>query len=74
VTDFSREIYKRFKDADGVEAALYAIACSISGLAYQLKCLGNADASTPMGAIEALGERIDVGCSRIADALESRRE
>lgn len=33
--------------------------------------LGNADAATPMGAIEALGKHIGEAIDRIADAVDS---
>ena len=40
-------------------------------VSYQLKNLGNADASTPMGAIEALGKCIMESNSSIADAINN---
>src|ERR1035437_1406146 len=40
-------------------------------VSYQLKNLGNADASTPMGAIEALGKVIMESNSSIADAINN---
>lgn len=48
------------KDADGnlganAVDALFAISRSLDAVAFQLKWLGNADACTPFGAMEALG-------------------
>jgi|ERR1035437_9874478 uncharacterized protein Yka (UPF0111/DUF47 family) len=40
-------------------------------VSYQLKNLGNADAATPMGAIEALGKVIMESNSSIADAINN---
>ena len=45
-------------EAANVVDGLFAIARAIDGLAYQLKMLGNGDAATKMGAIEALGKTV----------------
>jgi hypothetical protein len=42
---------------------------AILKVAYQLKYLGNGDASTPMGAIEAHGKAILDAAQLIADGL-----
>jgi hypothetical protein len=47
-----------YETSDGIERALYAVAMAIDSLAVQVKYLGNGDAATRMGAIEALGKVI----------------
>jgi hypothetical protein len=49
--------------------ALLRIAHETAAIASALRMLGNADAATPMGAIEALGKVIEEGFGRLADAL-----
>ena len=57
---------------DGAEHdGAYAIAYALLRVAYQLKYLGNGNAATPMGAIEALGAVHKEGLASIADALAS---
>lgn len=58
--------------------ALQLCAQELAYLGYQLKCLGNADAATPMGAIEAFGlvmkegmESISAAISDLADAIRN---
>lgn len=53
--------------ADNISAGLFAIAKAIDGLAYQIKSLGNGDAATEMGAIEALGQTISEAMSDLGD-------
>jgi len=43
---------------------------AIASIAYALRALGNADAATPMGAIEALGAAIIKSADRIASAID----
>lgn len=50
----------------------YAIALAILQLAYQVKSLGNGDAATPMGAIEALGKSIKESAEIIAASIGQR--
>ncbi|MCR4338250.1 MAG: hypothetical protein NUW01_00025 [Gemmatimonadaceae bacterium] len=54
------------------------IPMALAGIAYQIRNLGNAGASTPMGAIEAFGLVMKDGMSEIAGALgeiaEAQRE
>ena len=40
-------------------------------LAHAVHRLGNADAITPMGGLEALGKELGEGLSRVADAMGS---
>ena len=49
---------------------LFAIAESLSGLTRALRALGNADACTPMGAIEAYSVVVREAGERIAGALQ----
>ena len=48
---------------------LYAIASSLDSVASALRYLGNADAATPMGAIEALGLEVQNGFSSISSSI-----
>jgi len=45
---------------------------AIDSVAFALKLLGNADAATPMGAIEAFGGVIEEGISKIILAIETK--
>ena len=47
----------------------YAIAYALLEIAHQIKCLGNADAITPMGAIEALGAVFKENGESLASAV-----
>lgn len=61
------------RDAGGtgnVADGLFAIAHSLDGVARAIRDLGNADATTPMGAIEALGLELKEGLGRVAAAIE----
>lgn len=49
---------------------LFAIAHSLEQVARAIRDLGNADAATPMGAIEALGLAMKDGLGSIAIAIE----
>ena len=53
-------------DEDEVDRLLSAF----EGIARQLKNLGNADASTPMGAIEAHGKAVDDAAERLAGEID----
>ncbi len=54
---------------DRQAAATLVLAMYVGNVADALHRLGNADASTPMGAIEALGGTILSGAETIAEAL-----
>lgn len=47
---------------------------ALRGIASALRDLGNADASTPMGAIEALGAVIAEGLNSVASAISEHVE
>ena len=72
LTTFDDRLGTQSNIADG----LFAVAAALDNIAHQIKNLGNADAATPMGAIEGhaahLGDKIDEGFSKIANALENR--
>ena len=55
--------------ADVHDEQLGAIAKAVDRLATQLKNLGYADATTPMGALEAASLEIEEGLSSIANAI-----
>ena len=61
------------KKGDNVADALFAIAKAIESLAIQVKYLGNGDAATPMGAIEAFGKHLGEKMDSLTDAI-SREE
>lgn len=65
------------KDAEGDEGAnivdgLFAIARSIESLAKAVHKLGNADASTPMGALESHGLVVKEAAELLASAISNR--
>ncbi|MDD4986663.1 MAG: hypothetical protein PHQ43_12960 [Dehalococcoidales bacterium] len=49
-----------------------AIADGLFAIARAIRDLGNADAATPMGAIEALGKVMKEGSEHIAAAIEAK--
>lgn len=64
-------------DTDKISDGLLAIAeglsdisSSLDKVATALRNLGNADAATPMGAVENLAKEIRDGCESIAGAIE----
>ena len=56
--------------ADAVDG-LFAIARTLDGVAFALKLLGNADACTNMGAIEAHMVAVRDGADRMAEAIDA---
>ena len=52
--------------------ALFKIAEAIEDVAVALKYLGNGDAATTMGAIEALGTILGEKLDRLADVTDQR--
>lgn len=57
---------------DNVVDALQEIAGALNRIADQLKWLGNGDAATTMGAIEALGMHMEKAVNNVADAISIR--
>ena len=55
---------------EGENAVAAAIVIAGELIAYELKMLGNADAVTPMGAIETHGAVISQAIESLADAVE----
>ena len=69
-----RDTQREFENyvANGIEplpAAILVLATEMGSIAYALRALGNADAATPMGAIEALGKVIIETGEIIANAI-----
>jgi hypothetical protein len=69
------------RNGDGLFAIAYAlleIADAQNSMSVHLKNLGNADASTPFGAIEGLamhiGEKLDAFATTLAAAIETGKE
>jgi hypothetical protein len=52
----------------------YAIAYALLELAYHVKYLGNGNAATQMGALEAFGLHLGEKLDALADALRERQE
>lgn len=65
------ELNQNLEPANVVDG-LFAIARSLDHVARALRDLGNADASTPMGAIENLSKELKDGLTGLAMAIESR--
>ena len=59
---------------DEAALALQLCAQQLSRVVYALKCLGNADAATPLGAIEAFGLVMKEGMETIATAISDLAE
>ena len=53
--------------------ALFHIAASLDGVAKAIRDLGNADAATPMGAMEAFGVVVKEGLQQLTEALDGIR-
>jgi hypothetical protein len=69
------ELEEQLERGNDIAAGLFAIAAQLQAVAVQLKYLGNGDAATTMGAIEALGvhlgEKIQTAGSYVAEAIQS---
>lgn len=59
-------------EAANVVDALFAISRSLDRVASALRSLGNGDAATPMGAIEAFGDLIGKKMDALTDAIAER--
>jgi hypothetical protein len=62
------------KEGWAIAYALLRCAKALENCAYQLKSLGNADAATPMGALEAHGLMVKEAGSSIYDGLTALAE
>jgi hypothetical protein len=51
---------------------LFAVASALDGVAKAIQRLGNADAATPMGGLEALGAAVKAAGEEIASAISSQ--
>jgi hypothetical protein len=56
------------------DSGLFAIAWALLGVKYELKMLGNADAATPMGALEALGAVLKEGQEALSSSVAGAGE
>ena len=65
--------HSNFEPANVVDA-LDSISASLRGIAKALHALGNADASTPMGAIEAFGAVVEESADKLAGGLHAIAE
>ena len=63
------EFEQAYEEAEGVERALFAVAIALNNVAYQIRSLGNGNAASPMGAIEALSVQIREGLDGIAASV-----
>ena len=59
---------------DETAMGLQLCAQQLARVVYALKCLGNADAATPMGAMEAFGVVMQEGMASIASAINDLAE
>jgi hypothetical protein len=59
----------QFPADNQIASALRDVAKSIDGVASALRALGNADAATPMGAIEALGVTLKESLAEVAESV-----
>jgi hypothetical protein len=62
------------RKGSNVADALFEIADALNAVAHQIKYLGNGDAATSMGAIEAYGAHIGPKLDAIAEALSGINE
>jgi len=62
---------REFDEAEGLEKAIYALAIAVDNCAYRIKYLGNGNAATQMGAIEAFSVVIKESFERLADSVEA---
>jgi hypothetical protein len=67
-------IQEHLMSDDPTERGCALIAGALLNVAYQLRCLGNGNASTSMGAIEGLGVAVKEGLDGIASVIEMRGE
>lgn len=68
----SPDLGEDYEESIGVERALFAIAIALNNVALQLKYLGNGDAATTMGAIEAFGVVVKEGFESLVSAISDR--
>tara|TARA_R110000868_G_scaffold41986_1_gene142508 strand:+ start:426 stop:671 length:246 start_codon:yes stop_codon:yes gene_type:complete len=64
-------------ECEGMEVIAYAIlklSYAAESIASAIRALGNADAATPMGAIEAYGSVMKDGMGAIADAIRETKQ
>jgi hypothetical protein len=73
IQDFCEDRARKGEGAFAVAFALLELARAQDRTATALKNLGNGDAATPMGAIEALGAVLKDGAEQIADAISGLR-
>jgi hypothetical protein len=64
----TNELWQR---AENTEEPGWAIAAALMSVALQLKYLGNGDAATPMGAIEAFGDHIGKKLDDLTNAIST---
>lgn len=62
---------KKADPLDNIARGLFAIAHRLGDISYDIECLGNKDAFTEMGAIEALGVVMRDGLRDLAEAIST---
>lgn len=67
------EIREEMEGAPHLTLALFHVALALQDIAYALRALGNADAATPMGAMEAHGKCVLDAADKIAAAIYETR-
>lgn len=71
----SLERYAYYRDEKGLPASAASrlvVADSLESIAEAIRRLGNADAATPMGGLEALGKAIQEGMRDLADVIRTQ--
>jgi hypothetical protein len=66
----SADAEDRTGESANVVDGMFAIARSLDLVARALRDLGNGDAATPMGAIEAMSVKLNEGLSSISTSIE----
>lgn len=57
-------------DLQAIAEAINRLGTAVEGLAHAVHRLGNADAQTSMGGLEALGLEMGKGLTRVAEAIQ----
>lgn len=69
--ELANEVESQLEDGNPVAAGLFAVALQLAGIGVALKYLGNGDASTTMGAMEALGMHLGEAINSAANTISS---
>lgn len=59
-------------DQVNITDGLFAVARSLEAIARSIHALGNSDAATHMGGLEALGKTLSESIERVAESMENQ--